>query len=60
MACIQAMHVMSQCVSKEWVVPSSAPVNLGETEDEFMRPAVLGTVVANCAAVEGNAAKTLR
>lgn len=54
------MHVVSQCVSKERVVPSSAPVNLGETEDEFTRPAVLGTVVANCAAVEGSAAKTLR
>ena len=52
--------MVSQCVSKERVVPSSAPVNLGETEDEFTRPAVLGTVVTNCAAVEGSAAKTLR
>ena len=59
LACVQAVHVVSQCVSKEWVVPSSAPVNLGETEDEFRRPAVLGTTVANCAVVEGNAAKTI-
>ena len=53
------MHVVSQCVSKERVVPSSAPVNLGETEGEFRRPAVLGTIVANCTVVEGNAAETI-
>lgn len=51
--------MVSQCVSKERVVPSSAPVNLGETEGEFRRPAVLGTIVANCAVVEGNAAETI-